>query len=82
MALETRDFSFWEAFVWIYQNNPNTISVHYNDKYEPDYLVSEIPIERLNLPDGWYFKKGKYITNQYNTTNKKYSCIKIFFKKI
>lgn len=82
MNLETRNFTFSQAMLWIFENNPNVVSVHYNNRYEPDSLVLGIPVEQLNLPDGWYYDKKLGITNKNNTTEKIYSRIKIVQQQI
>ena len=66
MLTKTRDFNAVQCMLWMRSFNPGKIDVCTHKNY-PRYLISYVPINQLQFPEGWYYSKESKTINNSNS---------------
>lgn len=60
---KTRDFDADQLMSWMSKHNQGKVEIAYNYDCQPRHLNSFVSLEKLKLPDGWYYNEKKGLTN-------------------
>lgn len=66
MFKKPRDFNAAECMIWMFAFNRGKVDLHMNGDY-PRYVISLVPINQLQFPDGWYYSEETRTINKENS---------------
>lgn len=66
MFKRPRDFNAAECMIWMYSFNNGKVDIYMPGDH-PRYLISLVPINQLQFPDGWYYSYETKTLNKENS---------------